>query len=148
MCILGPFAKQANSNDFPLRGFLSCVNLEFFAEQAPFLIEVSYFCAHPGAFRRVSQCKRFSSSKLPILRGSWGLSQSKRLPVLCASWAFHKATYLVCILGPSQSKQIQTPFLLEFSFLACILGPFAEQTVSKVVPLRSSYFVCILGPFP
>ena len=67
---LGPFAKQATSNVFPLRGLL--------------------FCVHLGAFRR------FSSSRFPILCASWGLSQSKQIqtPFL------FKDSYVVCILKP------------------------------------------------
>ena len=135
VCILGPFTEQANSNVFPLRGFLSCAHLGAFAEQA----------------NSASKFERLVFSRFPILRTSWGLSQSKQieLPFL------FEVAYLVCILGPftkqansnvfplrgflscahlgafcrasKLSKQIRTPCLFEVSHLAYILGPFAEQ---------------------
>ena len=119
--ILGPFAEQAKSNACPFRSFLSCV--------------------HVGAFRKASKFNLLCSSRFPALCASRRLSKvnkfirlsSSRFPILHASW------------GISQSKQIQTPFLLEASYFVCILGPFAEQANSNIFLLEGFLLVCILG---
>ena len=92
--------------------------------QTSFLFEVSYPVRILGPFAEqansASKFERLVSSRFPILRTSWGLSQS---------------------------KQIELPFLFEVSYLVCILGPFTEQANSNVFPLRGFLSCAHLGAF-
>ena len=134
--------QQANSNALSLRGFPSCVHLGAFRRasrlnclsssglsqskqiQTSFLFEVSYPVRILGPFAEransASKFERLVFSRFPILRTSWGLSQS---------------------------KQIELPFLFEVSYLVCILGPFTEQANSNVFPLRGFLSCAHLGAF-
>ena len=88
VCILGPFAKQANSIFFTLQGFLSCVHL--------------------GAFRKSKQIQTTFFSRFPVLCASWGLSQSKQMqtPFL------FEVSYFVCISGPFAKQASSNAFPL------------------------------------
>ena len=120
MCILGPFANQANSNVFPLRTF-------------PIL------CASCGLSqnKQIQTCFLFEASHVACILRPF-TKQSSSNAFLCVHLgAFRRASKL----------RLQMSFLFEVSCLVCILRPFAERANSNALPFRGSPFCLHHGAF-
>ena len=120
MCILGPFANQANSNVFPLRTFpilcASCGLSQNKQIQTSFLFEASHVACILRPFTKQSSSNAF----------------------LCVHLgAFRRASKF----------RLQMSFLFEVSCLVCILRPFAERANSNALPFRGSPFCAHHGAF-